>query len=174
MNIKCFVLGQLYENCYVINIGSSALIVDPGTESKEIEEYISSNNLNVLGILITHYHFDHIGGLEYYKNKYKVNVIDYMSDNDIVIRPFSFEIIKTYGHTLDSVTFYFKKESVMFTGDFLFKETIGNYEKSNEKYMIESLKKIKNYNSDILVYPGHEDNTTLGYEKKYNMYLSEL
>ena len=61
----------------------------------------------------------------------------------------------------------------MFTGDFLFKQSIGrtDLEGSNELEMYESLEKIKKYSDDIKLYPGHGESTNLGYEKKYNIFF---
>jgi hydroxyacylglutathione hydrolase len=61
----------------------------------------------------------------------------------------------------------------MFTGDFLFRNSIGrtDLEYSNFNDMIFSLKKIYKYNDEIIVYPGHGRETTLDYEKKNNYYM---
>lgn len=170
MNVKVFKNGYLEENCYLVYKETDGLIIDPGMQINELEQYIKDNHLNIAAILVTHYHFDHIGALEYYKNLYNTNVIDYKNS---FITNFNFEIINFFGHTLDSCVFYFKDEKIMFTGDFLFKKTIGNFEEENKKYMIESLGRIKKYPTDILVYPGHGDKTTLKYELINNDYLKE-
>ena len=64
--------------------------------------------------------------------------------------------------------FYFKKEKVMFTGDFIFKGTIGRTDLygGNFKQMKESLKNIITYPDDIKIYPGHGPSSTLGAEKE--------
>ena len=63
----------------------------------------------------------------------------------------------------------------MFTGDFLFKGTIGrtDFYNSDTELMLESLKKIITYN-DIKIYTGHGDMTTLEQEKEENPYLKKL
>ena len=71
MKVLCIVNGYLEENCYIIHNNEYALIIDPGSESNKIINIIEELNLNVIGILITHYHFDHIGALEEVLNKYK-------------------------------------------------------------------------------------------------------
>lgn len=173
MKVKSFVNGELFENCYLVYSDKDALIIDPGLVIKELEEFVKENNLKVLSILITHYHFDHICGLEYYKDLYNVNVVDYKSDLNN-IDPFKFEILSTPGHTKDSVCFYFSEDKIMFTGDALFKETIGNYKKDDESDMYKSLTNILQYPSDTVIYPGHDEVSTLGHEKEYNMYLRGL
>ena len=61
----------------------------------------------------------------------------------------------------------------MFTGDFIFKENIGrtDLETGNMLEMQESLNMIKKYGDDIILYPGHGESTTLGYEKVNNIYF---
>ena len=60
----------------------------------------------------------------------------------------------------------------MFTGDFVFKDSVGRCDLpgGNPRDMINSIGKIKKYD-DILIYPGHGDKTTLNYEKSNNIYF---
>jgi len=54
----------------------------------------------------------------------------------------------------------------MFTGDFIFRSSIGRTDLGgNDLDMQESLEKISSYPDDIVLYPGHGDETTLGREK---------
>lgn len=171
MKVECIKVGYLRENCYVISINDNCLIIDPGDEFDKIKKLVG--NKKVLGILITHYHFDHVGALDDCINMYNSNVIDYKSDKVQNVGPFNFEIIDTPGHKEDLITYYFKKEKIMFTGDFLFNGTIGrcDLKESNPSDMIDSINKIKKYDKDIMVYPGHGKSTTLGYEMDNNPYL---
>ena len=61
----------------------------------------------------------------------------------------------------------------MITGDFLFKGTIGrcDLDGGNFSFMYDSIQKIKQYDDDIVIYPGHGESSTLGEEKKYNPYF---
>jgi len=169
MKIKTLVLGPLSTNTYLIEKDEKCLIVDPAYNFNTIKQEIG--NLDLVAILITHYHFDHIGALEELKNYYNVPVIDYKTK--VKVKSFDFTIIHNPGHTIDSVSFYFKKEKIMFVGDFIFKETIGrtDLETGNMNEMIESIKMIKKYDDDITLYPGHGEETTLGYEKLNNIYF---
>ena len=72
---------------------------------------------------------------------------------------------------MDSVSFYFDKNDILFTGDFVFKETIGNFEEDNEQAMINSLKVFKYMSVNVKVYPGHDEETTVEHELKYNPFL---
>ena len=82
-------------------------------------------------------------------------------------------MIYTGGHRNDLVTYYFYEDDIMFTGDFLFKECIGRMDLEYASYleMMKSIEKIKKYNDDIIIYPGHGEESTLGYEKENNSYL---
>ena len=173
MDIKRIILSYLDANCYIISIGKKCLIVDPGWDKDVIIREVKDKK--VLGILVTHYHPDHVGALEDIIKEYNVNVYNYKSEEKVKLDKFSFEIIKTYGHTDDSVTFYFPKEKIMFTGDFLCKETIGRADlpTGDNNKMYDSLKKIKKYSDDITIFPGHGEDSTLGYEKKNNIFLNE-
>ena len=61
----------------------------------------------------------------------------------------------------------------MFCGDFIFNESIGRCDLpgGSEDEMKESIKKILEYPDDIKLYPGHNSNTTLGYERENNPFL---
>ena len=128
-----------------------------------------------MGILITHSHFDHVASVDILQEEFNYPVYDIgnLKVGENKIQNFSFELIETFGHTMDSVSYYFKKEKKMFTGDFLFYDTIGRCDllESNEEEMIKSIQKIKAYEDDIIVYPGHGKVTTLGREKKNNPYF---
>lgn len=156
--INRVIVGELEENCYILKQNNKAIIIDPGDEPTKIEEKIKG--LEVAGILITHNHFDHVGALDYFENKYNIK-----HNQDINF--FDYEIIKTPGHSKDSLTFYFPTINIMFTGDFLFKGTIGRMDLAggSKEDMKISLDKISKYPDNIIIYPGHGEESTLGIEK---------
>ena len=170
LKVLCIVNGNLEENCYIVHNNKKALIIDPGSDGEKIVSKISELKLKVVGILITHHHFDHVGALEYVKSKYKDAIyVDYKNKNNI--DDFKFKIIENFGHTMDSVSYYFENDKIMFTGDFVFKDTIGNYDYFNEDIMYESLKRFSLMDKDIVIYPGHGDKSSVGYEIDNNPYL---
>ena len=169
MEIKKLKVGYIRTNCYILIEDEDAIIVDPGDEYEKIKEEIK--DLNIKAILITHYHFDHVGALSYFKN---IEIYDYKNVNQkIKINNFEFEIIETRGHTSDSVSFYFKKENKLFSGDFLFQHTIGrtDLETSNHNDIMKNIEKIKKYPKDTEIYPGHGNNTMLKEELKNNPFF---
>lgn len=175
MIVKTVPVGYLNTNCYIVEKDDKCIIIDPGDDFDII---VSSIDKNVVGILITHNHFDHVGALLDIKNKYNVKVYDYNNLKEGInsISNFKFEVIYTSGHTSDSVTYYFKEDNIMFTGDFLFKDTVGrtDLDTGNDEDMLNSIKKIMEYSNDIKVYPGHGEMTNLGYEKENNIYFRRL
>ena len=175
MEVKTLVVGDLKENCYIVSKDNTCLIVDPGSEFNKIDEYIEKNKYKVLGILITHYHFDHISALKLLQEKYRVNVIDFNNIGKQIIDTFDFEVIPFKGHKEDLVCFYFEKENIMFTGDFIFKGSIGRVDLpgGNALEMKDSLKKITKFSLNTILYPGHGDKTTLKEEINNNPYLLE-
>lgn len=173
MKIECIKVGYLRCNCYLVSKGDCCLLIDPGDDLELILKFIDKKN--VVGILVTHSHFDHVASvsdlvLEYGYPVYDLNNLCEGVNN---ISEFSFEVIKTFGHTMDSICFYFRDEKVMFTGDFLFNGTIGRCDLVESDYgvMLESIEKIKGYDDDIVIYPGHGKKTVLGDEKVNNPYF---
>lgn len=187
MKIEKIVVGLYEENCYLIIKDNKCIIVDPGDEYEKIISKIGK--LNVIGVLITHAHFDHIGALNDILSIYNVPVYYHNINNEIkydklidireekyILDEFKFEVIYTSGHRNDSVTYYFYDENIMFTGDFLFKGTIGrtDLEYASISDMKKSLDKIKKYHNKTIIYPGHGDETTLEIEKQINPYFSSI
>lgn len=173
MQIKRIKVGELECNCYILEIDNNVIVIDPGDDKEIINKEIE--NKNILAVLITHNHFDHVGATSLFDE----NIIkDYNSFNEekYQIGNFKFEIIKTPGHTDESITYYFYEDDIMFTGDFIFKDTIGrtDFSNSNNSDMIKSLKKISEY-SNVKIYPGHGDSTNIDLEKvKFDYYISFL
>ena len=171
MKIKNVVVGPLETNCYILVKEDNCLIIDPGEEADVIKKEVGENK--VVGIIITHYHFDHIGALEELKHTYQVNVYDVhnLKEGMNKIENFSFEVLFTPGHKEDAISLLFDKN--MFVGDFVFKHSIGRTDLDGGDFeaMKQSIQKLKTYSNDITIYPGHGPKTTLEEEKEYNMFF---
>ncbi len=88
----------------------------------------------------------------------------------------TFSVIHTPGHTPGSVMFYCKEEGIAFSGDTLFKMSIGrtDFELGSYKDIINSLHKAsKLLPPDTTVLPGHGEQTTIGFELKHNPYIKQ-
>ena len=177
MQIETLKVGYLKTNCYFLIKNQKCIIVDPGEDANKIKEKIQKLQLTPIHILITHHHFDHVSALKEIVETYHIQKIDYHDyindEKSYEFDEFKFQIISTSGHAKDCVTYYFKEEKVMITGDFLFMETVGRWdlETSSEEEMMRSIDKISTYTDDIKVYPGHGRETTLGHEKTSNPYF---
>jgi len=174
MEVKCVVTGYLDENCYVLIHDGKCLVVDPGDDFHKIKAEIGDNQ--VLGVLITHSHADHIGALRNFLTKRSIKIFKSSNVEEGMhydLGDFHFQTFHTPGHSKDSVSFYFEEEGFMLVGDFIFKESIGRTDLpgGSSSELQESLQKLLTFDDDIILYPGHYDYTTLGDEKKNNPYL---
>ena len=167
--------GALHENCYLLEIDNKYLVIDPGSEFKKIKSNIKDDS-EVLAVLITHRHFDHIGALNQFTETYRCPIYDKVSTDEDTYKvgPFAFNVIYTPGHSPDSITFYFFREGLMFDGDFVFEGNIGrcDLEGGDMKEMLKSIEKIKKYPDETTFYPGHGEFTKLGHEKLKNYYFN--
>ena len=196
MLIKTLPVGQLETNCYIVTDEKTlrCVVIDPGDESNTILDYMESNHLRCEAIFLTHGHFDHTGavsavaeetGAIVYMNSrddarvmksqqmtfaLPENGINY-DDGDILdVAGLRFEILATPGHTPGGVTI--KCEDCLFTGDTLFKGSLGrtDLDGGDMEKELASLKKLCSLEGDYEVYPGHMDSTTLQRERSFNYY----
>lgn len=173
MDVQKIVVGPLEENCYVLIKNNTCLVVDPGAEYDKIRQIIGDNK--VLGVLITHSHSDHIGALRNFLTKRSIKIFkkSNLEEKEYTIGDFKFKCIYTPGHSKDSVTFYFEEKQVMFIGDFIFRNSIGRTDLpgGDSKEMNQSIEKIKTYDGNIKIYPGHYEESTLLEEYRNNPFL---
>lgn len=195
-----FRLGSLEANCYFLIEGSDCLIVDPADDASFILEELSRRRLNLMALLATHGHFDHImavGEIQasldvpFYINQEDQFLVDrvgetakhFLGYEPVVIKPahtqyfksgkmdigdFSFDVMKTPGHTPGGASFYFENDSVVFTGDTLFKGAIGRFDFSycDRGDLKGSLVNLFELPDLTIIYPGHEEETSIQEEKK--------
>ena len=164
MNIKKVIVGNLQTNCYILENDKECLIIDPGDEFDKIKNNIQKN---VVGILLTHRHFDHIGALKELVEFYKVDVHNRsnLKEGNHKINDFEFEVFYNPGHTDDSISFIFN--NVMFSVDFIILGTIGRWDLGgNITDMKNSIIKILNSKINYKIYPGHGDITYIIDERK--------
>jgi len=115
-----------------------------------------------------------------YTNRYSKKPIELSADcyvvSDDVIKSgdFEFTVIETPGHTSGSMCLYCENENILVSGDTLFFESIGRCDLAtgNENEIIRSIKeKLFLLPDDVIVLPGHGENTTIGHEKTNNPYI---
>ena len=85
----------------------------------------------------------------------------------------TFKIIRTPGHSPGSVSFYCAEENVLFTGDTLFKGSIGrtDFPGGSMFQIISSLRELAQLPDKTIVYPGHGSQTSIGFELAHNPYM---
>lgn len=150
-----------------------AIIIDPAWELDKIKNKISSYNVKVTSILLTHYHYDHINLVEDLTDLYHCEVyigldeINYYNFKCQNLQPLfdggsisfgndNIISIETPGHSRGSMCFLI--DNKLFTGDTLFMEGCGVCDMmgGNASDMYDSVQKIKKYvDSNTLIYPGH-------------------
>lgn len=197
-NILVNVVGDYEENSYIgyIEESGSCFIVDPGDEPQRIIDSIEKRNFKLKFILVTHGHMDHINAVDKIVEKYNVPV--YMSNKDyraiksntpvfgtmhsdivsinegdtIDFEGIKIDVIETPGHTQGGVCF--KIGNVLFSGDTLFKTSIGRSDLPGGDFgtLISSVRnKLMILDDNTIVLPGHSDKTTIAYEKNNNPYV---
>ncbi|MEY8257895.1 MBL fold metallo-hydrolase [Erysipelotrichaceae bacterium 66-17] len=201
MKVFTRALGPVQANCYVVVGNGHALIIDPGDAFDEVEQLLKENNAVLDAVLLTHAHFDHIGGLDRLIEKFDVDVymnekeFDFLKDMHLngsayfqvhiqshaqpkaVVegkqRIGNFEVsAKTLpGHSAGSTVFQIGDD--LFTGDVLFQGSIGRTDLPSGSYaqMMESIAYLKTLPHDLKVYPGHGPATTIGQELRWNPYF---
>lgn len=187
-------------NTYVVTdeeTGETA-VVDPGVNDEKLIEKLKEKPVKF--ILITHGHFDHIGGVNFVKERTGAKVVVHKEDEemlndcekncgektepiiaDILVEDGSklmlgnseIIVMHTPGHTKGGVCYIFPQDRVLFSGDTLFKLTAGRTDLygGNPRTELMSLEKIGGLDGDYIVYPGHDDSTTLDFERQYNRYM---
>ena len=183
MDIKVQPMGDYQTNCYIVTINAKDIIIDPGVNAIS---WIKRNAKNPIAILNTHGHFDHVWSNQEVKDYYKIKL--YIPKDDefmLTLDPYGFGMPPSYadvlvnpdeeieiegikikfhhfpGHTPGCSAIQIDKH--LFSGDFIFKGTIGRFDfpNSNAKLMKQSINKILKWNEDFHIYPGHGEKTTL-------------
>lgn len=155
LKVTKFILGEIETNTYVLESNGVFAVVDPATESKELNEFLKGKNVKY--ILLTHGHFDHISGVNplvnetgaqvlihsldgemlsdgtkshytahYFRPQPEITASAYLSDNDeIDLGGTKIRVMHTPGHTNGSVCFICEEDRIIFSGDTLFRLSAG-------------------------------------------------
>lgn len=200
-------LGELGTNVYIIydDETKDAVVIDPAGEPEKISSFIEEHQLQLMGMLVTHGHYDHIQAIDALREEYGVPVFaskeeetlmedpnknlsllfsgksvavrndELVADGDILMfGDIEFRCITVPGHSPESICYYEKEHGLLFSGDTLFPSAIGRtdfYEGPPNTLIYAIKEKLLCLPDDTKVYSGHGIRTTIGYEKKANMYL---
>ena len=99
----------------------------------------------------------------------------FLEDNQEIKLSFTtFKVMSTPGHTKGGICLLF--DGFLLTGDTLFAGTIGrtDFDGGDYQEMLNSLKRLKELDPSLVIYPGHGSITTLANELKHNIYISNL
>lgn len=194
MQTNCYIVSNDENHC---------MIIDPGAQGKKVAKYLEENELVLDAILLTHGHFDHIGAVDYLYDKYHCPIYIHHEDIEMLTNPrlnlsylekpislsapvtlasehmeiSGFKICWFHlpGHCPGASMIYLEDENVIFSGDVLFNGSIGRFDFPNSsKYdTLTSIEKIKTFNFDATLYPGHGPSSTLRSELLSNPYLQK-
>ncbi len=203
INIESFLDDYNNSITYLIYDENYCIVIDPANSINIIKRYIGNRKL--LGIFITHGHYDHFKELINLLNEYNVCIymskldyeklnyphmngsllfgiscgidvsnynIHFLNDNEhLELQNFKLKVMFTPGHTIGSISLLI--DNYLFSGDLLFKDSIGRYDLPTGSYTAirSSLDKIKNLDNKIIVYSGHDEPFTIEECLKNNRYL---
>ena len=179
-----------------------AVVIDPGDEFERIAGLLDDKGLRPGYIVFTHAHYDHVCAAGELKSRYGAHIVMHEEERDtyrmtkelcmswgfgeedfppagmvvkdggeIAFGNLVFRVIHTPGHTPGSICLY--GEKVLFTGDTLFKGSVGRTDLpgGSTDMLMASLRKISSLPTETRVFSGHGDTTTIAEELKNNPFL---
>ncbi len=194
LKLQQFALGGYQTNCFVLRHGEnrSCCIIDPGACPELLLAHLDKEGLALEAILLTHGHFDHVGGVRELAAetgcKVYIHAADlalppmitagklyytdtYAQGDTLELAGLRISVRHTPGHTPGSVCLMVA--DCIFSGDTLFAGSCGRTDLPGGSWetICASLKSLAGLQEDYRVFPGHGESTTLAQEKRYNPYL---
>ena len=196
MKLETMVLGPLATNCYILwdEQTNEAAVIDPGAAGQKIADFLAAHGLTLRMILLTHAHYDHIGGLKLLHEltgaPVYVSTADstdpagmthgrliftntYDDGDELTLGSIRIRVIATPGHTPGGVCLL--AGDLLFSGDTLFAGSCGrtDFQGGDQRAMMASLRKLGQLPGNPQVLPGHMESSTLDDERQYNPWMRE-
>ena len=194
MKLEIMPLGAYQTNCYILYREDSprCLVIDPGCEPERVLARLEELGKEPEAVLLTHGHFDHVGGVKVLAAETDCRVFlnpadctmppqftagqlyytDAYGEGDVLsLAGLELRVLGTPGHTPGSVCIL--AEDAMFSGDTLFEGSCGRTDLpgGSSATILASLARLRKLEGEYRVYPGHGPATTLSEEKRFNPYL---
>ncbi len=201
MELEVLRVPPLGTNCYFVIDGNKLGIVDPGGAANTITQVIQEKRLIPELILLTHGHFDHAGAAGALQKSFNIPIFIHHLDAPMLeneetshasrfgfpyegcradrllkegdtfrVGNAEFTTLHTPGHTEGSCCFY--SGNILISGDTLFRRSIGRFERSDKESMKNSIRRLLALEESLQVFPGHEEATTIGAEKRTNPFAN--
>ena len=197
MEIRTFPVGSYQTNCYIVwgDDADSCVVIDPGYEPEYLLEQVHCLGKELQAILLTHGHFDHVGGVKALAQQTGCRV--YICEEDLALKPaltageilytdtysegdvlelagLRFQVLHTPGHTPGSVCLVCG--DTIFSGDTLFAGTCGRTDLPGGDMLqiLRSLARLAQLEGDYRVLPGHGEDSTLDAERRGNPFMQRL
>lgn len=169
--------------------GGKACLIDSGGPTEAIDQAIADWQVELLYVLCSHHHYDHIANNRHYLEHYNAQIAAHPSEleridggslaledgAEVEVGRLRLRALHIPGHTLGQLAFAIDSEAAVFTGDTLFRGSVGGtrgpghttYQDLHHSIM----QRLMQLPHDWTVYPGHELETSIGREWEHNPFI---